>query len=528
MTTSSLTTSRIEIDPAAPYFRAGSRRWMPTGWCSVRPDFLQRGELARMAAAGCDMVRLWPDHNESGSLAPNLADVIGEAERLGIRCLITLLNLGELSDTFIDKPNLKRIRGNAYREICDTPAELLTTEAAKDVSRRRIDACLDLVGDSPAVFGWVVCSQIDSIYQVPLSVYGDFAAEMGEYLRAAEERRYGFHRPRTLTSYDPLPVGDAFYRDEHLDLLGMHCYTPAVYTPVDTLQAAWETAVATAAACRRRPSGRPVHCVEYGPIQHQFVPDSPPLPLDLLNGYRRSTAFAHVCAGGAGAPLMIPARPAHGETMLNAEREGVTDQIRAMPSAIDDELLGAETVIRRVLDDPGWQHLDGTPAGLRIDGVLAAACGAGDGSAVAWLAADNRALQRQILLTRALDDDPAVDPLLGYDAAVAAVELSGVRLWNPVSRVLIAKLLDRGLVDVARQRVRAELDKLSSLITEADLPAPAATLGGVKATLPGDTGARRYRCYDAVSGDVVAEGTTRGDVELPDLPEVVVVADPIR
>ncbi len=518
-------TGWVEVEPHAPYFTAGGQRWFPSGWCTIRPERIGPDDLRAMAAAGCDTVRLWPDHNESGVLVPNLAELVQTAGSLGMRCSITLLNLGELSDTFIDRPNLKRMR-NAYREICDKPADLLTLPAAKELSKQRIEACLDAVGDSPAVYEWVVCSQIDSIYQVPTGVIDAFTTEMSTHLDALERRWLGGNRLRTLTSFDPLPIGETFYRSDWLDVVGLHTYTPAVYTPVDGLQAAWEVAAVTVAACRRRPRGRPVHGIEYGPIQHQFVPDSPPLPEDLLRRYRRSTSFAHLCAGGAGGPLIVPARPSRAQEVLGADRIGVSDQVRPIPPVIDAGLLDAESAFRRVVADPAWQAVDGTPLiDIAPPGTLAVGCGSSDGPSVFWIAADTRLSQRRELIRRAQAGDPDISPLLGYDAALALVQDVAAPMWNPISRMLAGKLTQNGLHEVARERITAALASLTGLVDDIGLPQRPDRLGGIAWDVPGADRPRTYRCYDAATGEVIASGVVRGHLTLPDVAEVVVAVD---
>jgi hypothetical protein len=517
----------VEVEPSAPYLRRNGKRWFPSGWCSIRPDRLNPARLARMAAAGCDTVRLWPDHNESGQLTGNFAELVDAAGKLGMSCSVTLLNLGELSDTFIDEPNLKRVP-NAYRDLCETPAELLTSPAARDLSKARIEACLDVVGDSPAVYQWIVCSQIDSIYQVPLDVLDDFTSEMAGFLAKEEQRRLGRTRLRTLTSFDALPIGDTYYRSPDLDLVGLHLYTPSVYTPVDALQPAWEVAHATASAARTGLPGRPVHGLEYGPIQHQFVDDSPPLPAELLRRYRRSTAFAHLCAGAAGGPLIVPSTPyrngADGE-----ELTGVTDQVRAIPNAIRPELTDEESSFRRVVDDPAFGELDGRWAGVaEDDGMLRAGCGSPSGSSAFWVAADTRFAERAEWMQRALDGDAQVPALLGYDAALALAGAVAAPVCNPVGRMLAGKLTAQGRHEVAQARIRAETAKLHRLIRVTGVPEKPATLAGRRLGLPEPGPARPYRCYDTATGELVAEGRTAAEVVLPDVAEAVVVLDPAR
>jgi hypothetical protein len=518
---------QVTVDPDGPYFVANGERWFPSGWCCAKPEVLTPDDLRRMADAGCNTVRLWPDHNETGVLREDLPELVHEAGALGIRSSVTMLNLGELSDLFIDQPNLKRLR-NAYRELCETPQELLTSSAARDLSRRRIDGYLDLLGDSPDVWSWVVCSQLDGVYQAPAKVLDDFTSELAGYLADEEQRRFGVQRRRTVTSFDPLPVWDSVYSAAELDVVGLHCYSPAVYSPVDGLQAAWEIALATAAACRRRPAGRPVHCVEYGSILHLFLLDHPMLPADLLRRWRRNTCLAHLCAGGAGGPLLVPPAVSDAPAPAGPEVTGLADLVRPTPRVIPRELEPEERAFRRLLRDPLLQTLQGDPMPIRApQGTLAVACGSGgDGSLLLWVAADSRLTERGDLVRRALEGDPGVSPLLGYDAGSALVEACGAALWNPGSRLSIGKLMDKDLDDVATERIRAGLDKMRWLLGQLDVPARPTDLGGVTVELPGAHGRRRFRCYDPSSGEVVASGTTSGELVLPELAEAVVAVDP--
>ena len=517
----------VTVDPGGPYFVADGERWFPSGWCCARPEVLTSSDLERMAAAGCNTVRLWPDHNETGMLPDSLPEVVRQAGALGIRTSITMLNLGELSDLFIDQPNLKRLP-NAYREICETPQELLTSEAARDLSRRRIDGYLDLLGDSPDVWSWVVCSQLDGVYQAPTKVLDDFTADLASHVAAEEDRRFGAQRRRTVTSFDPLPVWDSVYSSPELDLVGLHCYSPSVYSPVDGLQAAWEIALTTAAACRRRPAGRPVLCMEYGSILHLFLPDHPMLPADLLRRWRRNTCVAHLCAGGAGGPLLVPPAVSDAPDATGLEVTGLADQVRPTPRVVPHQLEHEERAFRRLLQDPLLQTIKGDPLPIGApDGTLAVACGSDDdGSLLLWIAADTRIAERHNLVWRALEGDPGVSPLLGYDAGSALVEACGAALWNPGSRQVIGKLIAKDLHDVATERIDAGLDKIRWLLESLELPARPSDLGGVAVKLPGPHGRRRFRCYDPSSGEVVASGTTSGELVLPELAAAMVAVDP--
>lgn len=517
----------VTVDPNGPYFVVDGERWFPSGWCCAKPEVLSTEDLRQMAAAGCNTVRLWPDHNETGNLHPDLSALVREAETLGIRSSITMLNLGELSDLFIDLPNLKRLR-NAYREICDTPEELLTSDAARELSRRRIDGYLDVLGDSPAVWSWVVCSQLDGVYQAPLKELDQFTSDIAGYVADEETRRFGTSRPRTVTSLDPLPVWDSVYSSAELDVVGLHCYSPAVYSPIDGLQAAWEIALTTAEVCRRRPAGRPVHCMEYGSILHLFLPDSPMLPADLLRRWRRNTCVAHLCGGGAGGPLLVPPAISGAPEPTGPEVTGLADLVRPTPRVIPRELEPEERAFRRLLEDPLLQIIKGDPVPIRVpQDTLAVACGSeDDGSLLLWIAADTRLRERRDLVRRAFEGDPGVSPLLGYDAGSALVEACGAALWNPGSRLAIGKLLAKDLHDVATERIQAGLDKIRRLLDRLDVPPSPAHLGGVPVQLPGSHGRRRFRCYDPSSGEVVASGTTSSELVLPELPEAMVAIDP--
>jgi hypothetical protein len=516
----------VEIDPAGPYFATGGERWFPSGWCCSNVDVLTSDDLRRMADAGCNTLRLWPDPNETARLPDRLPEVLGEASAVGIRCLITMLNPGELSDLFIDRPNLHRI-ANAYREICSTPRELIISGQARELDLRRIDRYLDVAGDSPGVWGWVVASQPDGVYQVPLQVLNDFVAEMAQYVRKEELRRTGRARPRAVTSFDPVPVWDAGYSSPELDMVGMHCYSAAIYAPVDGVQAAREVAAATAHACLRRAPGRPVYCMEYGSILHLFLPDEPPLPADLLRRWRRNTNAAHLCAGGAGGPLLVP--PAVAGAMDSSPGvTGLADQVRSIPRAIPRALLGEERAFRRMLGDPLLQILRAEPAKACFPaGTVGVSCGAPGAGQLFWLAADTRVRERADLVRRARDGAADVTPLLGYDAGRALLETVSAPVCNPQSRNLIGKLMAAGLAEVAAERVDAELGKIAHVLRHLDLPSGPAGLGGIRLSL-GASAPCRFRCYDMSTGEVALAGTARGELVLPELTETVIAVDPHR
>ncbi len=518
---------RVQIDPAGPYFAAGGERWFPSGWCCSNVDVLTPDDLRRMAGAGCNTLRLWPDPNETARLPARLPEVLRDAAAVGIRCLITMLNPGELSDLFIDRPNLHRI-ANAYREICSTPRELITSGQARELDLRRIDEYLDVAGDSPGVWGWVVASQPDGVYQVPLQVLNDFVAELAQYVRKEELRRMGRSRPRAVTSFDPLPVWDAGYSSPELDVVGMHCYSAAIYSPVDGIQAAREVAAATAQACLRRAPGRPVYCMEYGSILHLFLPDQPPLPADLLRRWRRNTNAAHLCAGGAGGPLLVPPAVAGAAADSGPEVTGLADQVRSIPRAIPPALLGEEHAFRRLLGDSLLQTIRAEPANACFPaGTVGVSCGSPGGGQLFWVAADTRIRERVDLVRRALDGAPDVAPLLGYDAGRALLEAVSAPVCNPQSRNLIGKLMAAGLAEEAAERIDAELGKIAHVLRHLDLPAGPAGLGGARLSL--DTSApRRFRCYDMSTGEVALAGTARGELVLPELTETVIAIDPHR
>ncbi|MBM7789583.1 hypothetical protein [Tenggerimyces flavus] len=529
--------SGVSIDSNGPYFVADGERWFPSGWCCATPMALGPGEFERMAAWGCNTVRIWPDPNESGRLPDELPRILAAAGEAGIRTAVTMLNLGELSDLFIPTPNLKRTN-NAYRQSCETPTDILTTEAAAEISRQRVDGFVEACQDADSVWACVVNSQTDGIYQAPFPVLESFQRAATSWLDQ-RERGDGKRRLKAVTSFDPLPIWSSFYDCPSHDIVALHCYSPAVYSPVDSVQGAWEVAVATAEACRRRPPGRPVYCMEYGPILHLFLRDQPLLPSSLLRRWRRNTTAAHLCAGGAGSPLLVPPVPSDpdvrpevdtgADTGADAELDPMrmTDQVRGVPATLPAALEPEERAFRRLVRDPLLQTIDPRPVRIRApQGTMCVAAGADDGSVLLWVASDLRLAERMDLVRRALDSDPDVSPLLGYDAGRAALEAVGACVWNPGSRALIGKLLDSRLDDVAQERVRGELDKVWRLLNGLDVSAPARNLGGLRIDLPIERRSRGFRCYDLSSGEVIEAGQMRGEIELPEVFETVVAVDP--
>ncbi len=515
----------IRIDPHGPYFLADGARWFPSGWCCAQIDVLTAHDLVAMAEAGCNTLRVWPDPNETGVISARLPGLLEDCEAAGLRCLVTLLNPGELSDLFIEgPPNLKRVK-NAYREVCAEPEEILSSSAARQISRSRIDQYLDLVGDSPAVFAWEVGNQVDGVYQASANTVESWTAEMTEYVGQEEQRRFGGQRLRCVTSFDPLPTWDAAYRSPFTDFVALHCYSPSVYAPVDSLQSAWEIALTLREARTRSPHHLPIYSTEYGPLLHLFLPDYPVLPEDVLCRWRRNTAIAHLCAGGAGGPLIIP--PFIREYGDNTDVTNVIDQIRPIPRTLQPPLYPEERAFRRILADPILESLDPDPVPWPLPaGTLGIGSGQAEGGVLLWIAADSRLLERRRLFERHLDGDPAVSPILAYDAGRALLEACDMPLWNPQSRIAVGKLMRQGIGDVAHERTQAEVRKLLPTIRRLDLGGQRQDLGGLRLSLPWSGGPRTFRCYDPSTGELALTGIVNGELELPALPEAVLALDP--
>jgi len=495
---------------------------LPSGWCCGEIDVLKFADLQRMADAGCNLLRLWPDPNETGKTPDKLVDVLRWCEDLGIRCMISILNPGELSDLFIEgPPNLRRIR-NAYRSVCEVPEEILSKPAAREISRRRIDDVLEAVGDSRAVAAWVVASQVDGVYQASNAVVQEWVAEMARHLRTEEYKRLGRNRLVCATSYDPLPSWDAIYGSDLCDFTALHGYSPSAYAPVDSQQSAVEFAFITSEAHKRTAGRRPVFMNEYGPLLHLFLADHQPLPIDLLTRWRSNTAFAHLCGGGAGSPLLVP--PYVFEADAPAATN-VTDQIRPVPCIIPTPLAETDRAFRRVVADVVFERLAFVPLELHYPpGTLGAACGDPAGGFIIWLARDRRLEERTELVRRYLCDDGEITVFLAYDAARAILEAEDRAVWNPQTRIAIGRLARRGQKDVAEERAQLEVRKLARILDRRLEASRGLDLGGTVLTAPAN-GPQAFRCYDPTSGDVVASGVTSGDVALPPLSEVVVVLE---
>jgi hypothetical protein len=501
------------------YFVRNGQRWFPTGWCASSVDDLTREDLRRMAAAGCNLVRVWPDPRETGEVGVDLHRLLVDAEAEGVMCLISALNPGELSNLFIDEPNLVRTP-NAYRQVCGTPSEVISSNAAREISRERLRRLVDLVGDSPAVFGWEVGNQVDGIYQASLGQIEAWTHEMCRFLRQEEERR-GCRRLVTVSSFDPIPIWSAAFDSPDLDFVALHCYTAAAYSPVDGLQAACEMAATVIAASRLRAPGRPILDTEHGPILHQFLPDYPPLPPGLVQRYRRNLSAAHLCSGGAGGPLLIPPVVRGGPHGVLA----MTDQLASAGEVLSPVLEPGERTLRKILDDPVLRCVASEPIAIELgEAMVGSACGSASGNALIWVAADSRTLERMDLLKRGIQGDPAVEPLLAYDAGRRLLADAGLELWNPASRATIPKLMAIGAHDVIAERAAAEIAKLDRLLGGANLRPSRDHLGGMRLGL--DAGSpRTVRCYDLESGVRVFERPLGSQVELPELPGVVLAVE---
>jgi hypothetical protein len=260
----------LELDDGQPFWAVGEN----LSWYDARGTFAYDEWMARLAAQGCNYIRLWMPswafglewirRDGSGAVretslgnyaarldrAWQLDYVLALAQRHGMFVMLSIQNHGAFSLTsnseWADNP-YNAANGGPLQH----PQEFFTDEQALDLFKRRLRYIVARWGASPNILAWELWNEVDLAESPGLPALVAWHEDMAATLRALDPNR---HLITTSTSGGALR---SLYAIDAIDLAQLHFYAfegvNAVFTDV------LPPAVARLAA-----SGKPVLIGEAG------------------------------------------------------------------------------------------------------------------------------------------------------------------------------------------------------------------------------------------------------------------------
>ncbi len=343
------TMPRIVRCPDAPYFMTeAGKPWTPIGqndainWPELAGLFRRRDlagverHLRHLKDHGVTCLRLMLEYCQgqhrylekpARRFVPNMVqlwdDLFLLLEKVGLRVLLTPYDTFFMWVRWRDHPYNRRNGGP-----CAGRGQLLTCPGTRDLIKQRLAFASDRWGGSPALFAWDLWNEIHPAHggDDPAAV-GPFIDDIGPWLRAREQERFGRANLQTVSIFGPEllkhpELAEPIFRHPALDFANTHLYeTRTIDDPRDTVAPARAVGRLTRAAVQDAGDLRPVFDSEHGPI-HRFKDKKRSLPEAFDDEYFRLIQWAHLASGGAGGGMRWPNRHPHCLThgMRSAQR----------------------------------------------------------------------------------------------------------------------------------------------------------------------------------------------------------------
>ena len=248
------------------------------------------------------MVQLWDD-------------LFAMCEQRGLRILLTPYDTFWMWNRWSHHPYNQRNGGP-----CKSRSSMLLCPETRKFIKDRLAFATDRWGGSGALFAWDLWNEIHPSYAGnSAECFGDFIADLSEYVRDLETRLYGRDHPQTVSMFGPHLVldpriPDAIFRHPRLDFASTHFYEEGTIDfPRNTVDAALSVARLIRESLTQTPPDRPFFDSESGPI-HTFKDHHKTLPEPFDDEYFRHMQWAHFAAGGAGGGMRWPNRHPHSLT----------------------------------------------------------------------------------------------------------------------------------------------------------------------------------------------------------------------
>jgi mannan endo-1,4-beta-mannosidase len=267
-----------------------------------------------------NMVRLWDD-------------LFALCTRFGLRVLLTPY------DTFWMWLHWQHHPYNqANGGPCARRDQWLLSAEMREAIKRRYAFVIERWGGSGALFAWDLWNELHPAHGGNSTApFGEFIADLSEFVRSTEQRRYGRTHPQTVSFFGPTlaenpHIAEVVFRHPSLDFASTHFYErDTIDWPRNTVDPAISTGRLMREALAEIHDLRPFLDSEHGPI-HLFKDQRVTLPEPFDDEYFRHMQWAHFAAGGAGGGMRWPNR--HPHTLTAGMRAAQAALARILP-AID-------------------------------------------------------------------------------------------------------------------------------------------------------------------------------------------------
>ena len=252
----------------------------------------------------------------AGAFAPNMVrlwdDFFALLEKVGLHVLLTPFDTFFMWTRWRHHPYNRRNGGP-----CPSRRKWLTCPATREAIKARLAFASDRWGGSPALFAWDLWNEMHPAHggDDP-AAFDPFISDVGPWLRAREQARYGRAHLQTVSIFGPELANhpatcEPIFRHPALDFATTHLYEHGtIDDPKDTVAPAISVGRLVRAAVHETTDGRPVFDSEHGPI-HRFKDRKRTLPEQFDDEYFRHIQWAHFASGGAGGGMRWPNRHPH-------------------------------------------------------------------------------------------------------------------------------------------------------------------------------------------------------------------------
>jgi mannan endo-1,4-beta-mannosidase len=328
----------IEVAPGAPYFVTETGAdWMPIGqndaitWPELAGAFRRRDlssverYFANLQQAGVTVLRLMLEYchtghrhieRPTGVFQPNMVrlwdDIFALCPQFGLRVLLTPYDTFWMWLHWAQHP-YNTANGGFLAER----GQWLLSKEMRQAIKERYAFAIERWGGSGALFAWDIWNELHPAHGGNSTApFAEFIADLSEFVRSTERRRYGRSHPQTVSFFGPTlaenpHIADVVFRHPALDFASTHFYErDTIDCPRDTVAPAISTGRLIREALGEIDDARPFFDSEHGPI-HLFKDKRVTLPEPFDDEYFRHIQWAHFAAGGAGGGMRWPNRHPH-------------------------------------------------------------------------------------------------------------------------------------------------------------------------------------------------------------------------
>ena len=276
--------------------------------------------VAGLARSGVTVLRLmleyahrdgWYFEKPFGTFNPVLVrlwdDLFALCARHGIRILLTPWDTFWMARRWHKHPYNAANGGPAA-----APSDFFTSEAVIEGTLRRLEFVIERWGEDGTLAAWDLFNEVHPHWGGTVARQSQVITRISASVREAEQKRWGFTRPQTVSVFgpDPKEYADLVLRHPSLDFATTHIYQGTIDHPLDTVAPALTMAKWVRRAVECAAPGRPFLDTEHGPI-HLFNDHRRMLEEAFDDKYERHLMWAHLASGGAGSGMRWPARHPH-------------------------------------------------------------------------------------------------------------------------------------------------------------------------------------------------------------------------